>query len=166
MKYIVILALFLTGCSGGSYTHVDICKSAFYGDSIGVQLMESVYAPDLDYYVTRGLKMTEQTPLDDSYCTIYLELGTNIDWAAGKATEELALLNLISGIEDKVICVLPMAQGSVVPKFYHMRDMMTEHCERIIDPAQAGVSPGASDGTHLLWGTDNSNLEHYASLFL
>lgn len=166
MKGIIILALFLTGCSsGGGESHKEACRSAFYGDSIGKQLRDSVVAPDFDYYVTPGLKMTEQEPLDDSYCTIYLELGTNIDWKAGRHIEELALLNLISGIEDKVICVLPMAQGKV-PLFYHMRDMMTEHCQRIIDPAQAGVSPGANDGTHLSWGTDNANLEHYASLFL
>ena len=175
MLRILLVCLFLVGCGGsGSRTNtvnvVDIqteplqCRSVFYGDSIGRQLRDSVYAPDFDYYVTRGLMITEQGPLDDSYCTIYLELGTNIDWPAGKEAEELALINLIAGIEDKVICVLPMAQGKV-PKFYHMRDMMKEHCLRIIDPAQEGVAPMANDGTHLSWGTDNPNLEHYARLF-
>ena len=159
----VLLALALVaGCSEPQST--ESCRSAFYGDSIGRQLRDSVYAPDFDYFVTKGRKMTELDAVDDRYCTAYLELGTNIDWAAGRAAEELALLTLISGIEEQVVCVLPMAQGKV-PKFYHMRGMMQEHCLRTIDPAQHGVYPMARDGTHLSWGVDNYNLQQYADLF-
>ena len=171
MKYILILTLLLTGCSGGGgksaksvtviQTEQHQCRSAFYGDSIGKQLRDSVYAPDFDYYVEGGRTIMGVDSLDDGYCTIYLELGTNIA-AEGAEAEEMQLIGLIAGIEDKVVCVLPMSQMGV---FWHMRDMMKEHCKRIIDPVQHGVYPLSFDGVHLQFGTDNDNLKHYASLF-
>ena len=167
MKYLIILAILLTGCSGGgsdTKTTVVIkteplqCRSAFYGDSNGRILEESIHAPDFDYYTEPGVGINYFT-LDDSYCTIYLALGTNNPLDSTAATEELALINLISGIEDKVICVLPMTRGGVL---IPMRAMMLEHCKHIIDPIQEGIYPLADDGVHLLPG---HNVEQYASLF-
>jgi len=174
MKYIIILFLMITGCSsgGGSDTETTVviqtepmqCRSAFYGDSIGKQMADSIYAPDFDYYVKNGRMITDVDSLDDSYCTIYLELGTNMDWdnPERQAIDEMHLISLIAGIEDKVICVLPMTMWGNEP---YMRGMMKEHCAHVIDPLQAGVYPLNYDEIHLSNDLETGNIEHYSSLF-
>ena len=87
MKYlIIILALIVTGCSGGGGGSSDSkpkCKGTlFIGDSIGRQLMTSEHSPPFHYDVVGGRALTEYPEIDDSYCKVFLELGTNKerDW--------------------------------------------------------------------------------------
>jgi len=168
----ILFIAWLGGCSGGSDTETAVviktealtCRSVFYGDSIGKQMADSEYAPGFDYHVKNGRMITDVDSLDESYCKIYLELGTNMDWnnPDRKAIDEMHLISLIAGIEDKVICVLPMTTWGNEP---YMRGMMIEHCTRIIDPLQEGVYPLNHDEIHLSNDLETGNIEHYASLF-
>ena len=76
------------------------------------------------------------------------------------ASAELHLLQLLSGYEDKIICVLPMTRKNRMELPF--RPIMQKHCINIIDPLQDGVYPLDSDNIHL-WGADN--IKHYESIF-
>ena len=169
MKYILILALFLTGCSGGSGGGSAPKQQTiiFYGDSIGRQLEQSDHNLPFVFDTEPGRKITDlrftqldgrkKTVIDYSYDVIYIELGTN---DKDMDAAELHLLQLLNGFEDKIICVLPMTRKNRMELPF--RPIMQKHCINIIDPLQDGVYPLDSDNIHL-WGADN--IKHYESIF-
>jgi len=184
MKLIIcILALFVAGCSGGgggsdtetTVNHqsaiADTCHgSILYGDSIGKQLRDSGLLPWLDFDTYGGRTLMHlsiehksdkeaYSVIDYSYCTIYIELGTNT--IPDKAKEELHFLQLLEGHRDQIVCVLPMTWKGELIAF---REVMARECTQWIDPIQEGIYPLNVDGVHLSIN-HSDNIEHYASLF-
>jgi len=178
MIIIVVFIAFLAACGGGGggseektyeitiiQTESLQCRPIFYGDSIGVQLSESDNPPPFVYDVAPGRKMTDllinekpteplHTPINYSYCKIYIELGTNPSEGS-----ELHLLQLLEGYRDKIVCVLPITLwGEEVP----IREFMLRECRHTIDPLANGVYPLDPDQIHL---GDKENVNHYAALF-
>lgn len=158
MKYILIIALLLTGCGGGggnepatSETVIQTeqpaietapLTSIWYGDS---RCLWNKYLESKD--CVGGRKLIHLEAINPDYDRIIIHLGYNDLW--GRFDSELFgahLEHLITGIEDKVWCVLPKWYEKY-PTHYvdELRAQILRVCKHTVDPL---IQPLTEDGVH------------------
>lgn len=142
MKYILILALILTGCSGGGSSSQPEPKdktAIWYGDS---RCTKNPYLPVKK--CVSGKQLVEVDQLDPSYSIIIIHMGHN-DMKRGKVPVPLFKAHLdylIADIREKVWCILPTpinyyVEPHIVESY---RQAMLDTCINTRDPQIEGYA--------------------------